>query len=531
MSTATFELPRRSGHLPAAALAAMLGVVAVSAVAIAYSPELAFAAALLLAFVVVSVVLPDIATLAVIGLLFMNVPSVAINHHGMPMMMGVVIPLVLALPLLAYVRQGQQILITPAFVAILVLLLVMLLSTLASSHQDVALERVTSFLYEGVILYFLVSNVVRKPEVLRAALWVVLLSGAALALVTAFQEVTQNYYRPFGGFGLVDPSFYLGRSEIPRASGPLGDPNYYGQILLISAAIGLIFIWRERTRALRILAFLATAVITYAIVQTDSRGTGLALGLLVVIMGYLRYFRASQIGTIVLCIGVLLVAMPEYRDRLASVSSVGSATQEAGSDPEADISTSGRAGEMVAAFHVFRDHPTIGVGPAVFPLYYQDYAQRNGLQTHGTEMSGERRGEEATRQAHNMILSIAAELGFPGLIAFCVLMGIVIQRLRRTRIHALAGGRREQADLATALLLAVLAYLITGLFLTLAFERYFWLLLGLAGAVTTLLPAREKPAADSVPHWMPASLMTEATLAASSEWWRRGDRGAPRSSA
>src|SRR5918999_4641573 len=120
MSTATFELPRRSGHLPAVSLAAMLGVVAVSAVAIAYSPELAFAAALLLAFVVVSVVLPDIATLAVIGLLFMNVPSVAINHHGMPMMMGVVIPLVLALPLLPYVRQGQQILITPAFVAILV---------------------------------------------------------------------------------------------------------------------------------------------------------------------------------------------------------------------------------------------------------------------------------------------------------------------------------------------------------------------------------------------------------------------------
>jgi hypothetical protein len=36
--------------------------------------------------------------------------------------------------------------------------------------------------------------------------------------------------------------------------------------------------------------------------------------------------------------------------------------------------------------------------------------------------------------------------------------------------------------MADALFLALLAYLVAGLFLSLAFERYFWLLLALAGA-------------------------------------------------
>ena len=50
-------------------------------------------------------------------------------------------------------------------------------------------------------------------------------------------------------------------------------------------------------------------------------------------------------------------------------------------------------------------------------------------------------------------------------------------------------GRRRGVGsaLATALLLALSAYLLTGMFLSLAYERYFWLLLGLAGAASFVL--------------------------------------------
>jgi len=105
------------------------------------------------------------------------------------------------------------------------------------------------------------------------------------------------------------------------------------------------------------------------------------------------------------------------------------------------------------------------------------------------------------RQAHNLYAGMAAETGLPGLIFF---MGIFISTL-----IALARVRRrcaviapQHAAMATAFLLAIVAYLTTGVFLHLAYERYLWILLALAASAAYVgqqVPVPERdPARRSV---------------------------------
>lgn len=477
-------------NLPLAA--AVVTLAAVTGGLVAARPTLIVPVGLALAVIAAALVSTEIATLAVLFLLFLNVPGVVVGN-GAPLVVAAAVPLVLGIPLAAALRRGERIVITPTFVAMLALLLVAVGSSLTSRYSDVAFDSVQAFLLEGVLLYFLISNVVRTPAMLRRALWALLAAGVCLALVSILQAATQTHYSDYGGFAKPDPSFLIGKSA-PRATGPLGDPNYYGQLLIVVAAIGLVFTWRGRTALQRLLAGAATATTAYAIALTYSRGAALALVALLALMAAMRYFKAWHILAMVLAVGALLVALPAYADRVATLSNLTSAAGETGSDPAADESAQGRSTELRAAIGVFLDHPVLGVGPSVFPLYYRDYAQRAGGYVHDSTPTGPKKGQEATREAHNIIVGKAADLGIAGMVAFLAVLALTIGALIRVRAANLRFGRRDCADLAVALLLAVIGYLLTGAFLSLAYETYFWLLLGLAGAATSIALRAPQPA-------------------------------------
>jgi putative inorganic carbon (hco3(-)) transporter len=469
-------------HLPLAA--AVVTVAAVTGALVAAAPTLIVPAGVGLAVIAASLVSAEIATLAVLFLLFLNVPGVAVGN-GAPLVVAAAVPLVLGIPLLAALRRGERIVFTPTFVCMLVLLLIAVASSLTSTYADVALENVRTFLFEGVLLYFLVSNVIRTPAMLTRAMWALIAGGACLALVTILQAATNTTYTDYGGFAKPDPSFLIGKSAA-RATGPLGDPNYFGQILIVAAAIGLVLTWRGRTALQRLLAGAATAVTAYAIALTYSRGTAVALLVLLIIMAAMRYFRAWQVLAMVAAVAMLLVAVPSYADRVATLSNLTSANTATGSDPAADESAQGRSTELKAGVAAFADHPLLGVGPGVFPLHYREYAERVGGYLHDATPAGPDKGLEAKREAHNILVAQAADTGLPGLLTFCTLVGLTLAGLIRVRAANLRSGRHDCADLATALLLALLGYLLTGMFLTLAYETYFWMLLGLAGAATSV---------------------------------------------
>jgi O-antigen ligase len=297
--------------------------------------------------------------------------------------------------------------------------------------------------------------------------------------------VTGTFDRPYGGFALVPVEFLRGVETGARLSGPLGDPNYYAQILLPLIPIGLIALGGGERRHRRLVAA-ATLLILAGLVLTYSRGGALALVVMFCIAVAARRVRASQVVLVVLAAAIAIAVVPDYRERITSIgSSFKGATAEEGSSQAADQAVRGRTGEMAAAGLVFLDHPVLGVGPGVFPSYYQEYIARLGLEAHGSIRTGAKRGEEARREAHNLFLGIAADLGLAGLAVFLAIIATAFAGLARARRRC-AEENPKLAAIATGLLIALAGYVIAGLFLSLAFERYFWLLIGLCGVVIQL---------------------------------------------
>jgi O-antigen ligase len=449
------------------------------------SPLLAFAGVLAVFCAVVAIVRQDLVVLVVVFLIYSDAAVVAIESQGLPFALAAAVPLLLAVPLAYQFLRGQRIFIDPLCVALVALLLAMAESGLLARDAGAALDGIKTFALQGVLLYILMLNVLRSQATLRLALWSVLAAGAFLAAVTVFQYVTKTFEHPYLGFSALDIAYFTGQSSHPRASGPVADPNYYAQLLMPALAFGVLAVLRERRARLRLLGGAMAVTILFAITLTGSRGGAIALVAMFGVMIALRFFKPGQLVAALAVGAVALALNPSYVERLTGTSLSGIAAPS-GSSVAADSAARARLTENLAAAQVFADHPLFGVGPGGFPFYYQEYAGRIGIEVHNRERGGRDAGQAPQRAAHNIALGLAADLGVAGLGLFGVVVWIAFAGLLRARRHWLSQRRPDLADVAGALVVALTGYLVAGVFLSLAFERYLWLLLSMAGAAIAL---------------------------------------------
>jgi O-antigen ligase len=175
---------------------------------------------------------------------------------------------------------------------------------------------------------------------------------------------------------------------------------------------------------------------------------------------------------VLLVLALIVVSFPQYFERITSlVAGFGSEAPAS----EVDNSLLSRATESLAAALVMVDHPVIGVGPGMFPVYYEEYANVVGLLVRN----------DAERQAHNLYLGLGAEVGIPGLIVFLIIGFLTMRMLLRARRASLLR-RPDLERLATPYLLALFTYYVTGMFLHLSFGRFYWLMLAVAGAAAII---------------------------------------------
>jgi O-antigen ligase len=149
-----------------------------------------------------------------------------------------------------------------------------------------------------------------------------------------------------------------------------------------------------------------------------------------------------------------------------------------------DTSLRGRATEMLAALRVFLAHPVLGVGPGQYKPFYAEKYQSDPQ--FAFKHIPEARG------AHNLYLQMAAETGIIGLAVFMAIVLLILHRLWQVRCHWVHRDP-ESANLATALFLGLMAYLVHSMFAHLAYERYFFLFLALAGAAVQICRAETSP--------------------------------------
>jgi putative inorganic carbon (HCO3(-)) transporter len=435
---------------------------------------------------------PDTATLVVIAILYSNAAAIAVQRYDVPYFAGAAFPLLLVVPFAYHiVIRRQPIVIAVGLPWMLGFFIVMILGTVAgmAADPDKALESLVTFVVEGLLIYFVTTNVVRSLGDLYKAVWTLLLVGAVIGALSVHQQATEAFDNDYGGFAKVSEATIATGSPVedtgqPRLAGPIGEKNRYAQVLVVLIPLALLLAWTTRRRSLRILAVVAAALIAAGAVLTFSRGAALGFAITLVLMTFLRYIRPSQLVAVAVGIAALFTIQPTYLERLLTIEALGGATGNAGAALVEDDSFRKRANETIAALLVFADHPLLGVGRGLFPSYYGDYADEVGIIS-----------DLEARQAHNLYAGIAAETGLPGLICFMGIFGSTLFALARVRRRT-RDVAPQHAAMATGFFLAVVAYMTTGLFLHLAYERYLWILLALAASAAYIgqqvpVPERE----------------------------------------
>ena len=458
---------------------AVIGAVAVDRPIIA----VAGLAAMLLGLA--SAIRPEVATLIVVFLLYSNAAVIAVTRFGAPVFVGAVVPMILVVPLgYELLIKRNRIVITPAFPWVVGFLLVQILGVLFARDMSDAMNGLTTFLLEGVGLYLLVVNVVRTPAAMRNVIWTLLAVGAFLGGLSVYQALTGTYANDYLGFAQSDATNDLGIvvKGLARLAGPIGEKNRYAQIMLMLVPLALFQAWTEKRRVLKIAAYVVAVLVSGAVILTFSRGAAVGFALVIVIMTVLRYIKPIQLFAVLLLAVSLLIAVPQYADRLTSLSAIVDTVASGGDTTnQADNSITSRATENLAALAVFSDHPLIGVGPGEFSAFYRQYANDVAINVKAED-----------RQAHNLYLATAAETGILGLICLMAVLLVTLWELAKARRKWL-GRRTDLANMATAFSLSVVTYMTTGIFLHLSYARYFWLIMALAGAAAVIALAEPDP--------------------------------------
>jgi hypothetical protein len=426
------------------------------------------------------------ATSLALFLLYTNLPVVAIQRSMLPGAVSYVVPALLAAAVVHQtVIRRRALVLDRTLLGMTAFLAVLLLSSFAAEGQPMAVSRIGVFLGEGVLIYFLVRNAVRTLPEVRVAVVAILAAASLLAGLAMVQAVTGDYEQEFMGLAQRSLELSDGQPAVPgeeigledRARGPVDEPNRFAQILLVAAPLALVFGLNALRRRTALIAWACVGLLMAAVLLTYSRGALLTIVVLGVVAVPLRLVRPGRlIGALALGGLVTVALIPGLTNRVASIAGVAGLFGESTVEPDGPIR--GRTTEMLAALAAYNDHPVLGVGPGQYAAYHSVRYQAL------PEISI--RDIPIPRRAHSLYLEVAAETGTVGLVVFMAIPLLLLADLGRLR-RSLFLRRPDLARLAAGFTLVLLAYLGTGVFLHLAFERYYWVMVALTASVVGML--------------------------------------------
>jgi hypothetical protein len=457
-------------------LLALPGAVAIGLL-MANEPLLATGVLLSIPLLLALIKWPDAATLLIVFYIYTNAGPVLMNFHGVPPYISQGLPVILFIPLIWYILlRRETLIITPVFYVLLMLLVVYILGAAFSSDIGLTTRKLLDYVFEGILLYVVLTNVIRTPLMLKRAVWALLIAGALIGGLSLYQQVTGTFDNDYGGFAQVAGSFGTGEENLQgeieqsRLMGSIGEQNRYAQNMLMLVPLGLFQLWIYRSTGKRILAIILTGLIVIGGALAFSRGAAVGFVIMILIFVLLRYIKFYQFLLLVLGAVLVLWMFPQYTVRLQSLTVLSDAASSDGnvSLAGADGAIRGRATDILAALLIFKDHPLVGVGPDMVRYYTQDYSRDVGF-----------RYLTNNPQAHSLFPGIAAESGILGLICFLLILYIPLRDLVRARNRWLVS-HPNLSYLATAFFQVLISYIVTGLFLHMAYMRFFFLMLALA---------------------------------------------------
>lgn len=422
---------------------------------------------------------PELGLLLLVALIYTNASEPAIQALNIPsplQLLALGTAAATAARLLSRAEgSGRRLILDPLLVPLALYAIVIFGSSLEANDVGLADAGLAEFL-RGLLIFLIVTNLATSRPILRHVIWALVLSGAFLGSISLYQVLTGSYGQDFGGFGRVKVAEVISQSRDPRIAGPLGDPNFYGQILVMLVPLALYRLWDEHSPTRKLVAGFALAVILGAAVFTFSRGGAVALAVVVPLALLHRKIQAKYILLILLAVAPLSLVVPErYSDRLSTLAQLAPASNEAVLSNE-DSSFRDRKLLMTVALRMFSDHPLLGVGVGNYSEHFDEYADHIGTTVSSKEKFGR------VRYPHNLYLQIAAETGLAGLLAFAAIIAATLFSLRSAYRSFTRAGATGSADIVVSLALALTAFLATSLFLHDSYIRYLWLLVAISAA-------------------------------------------------
>lgn len=374
--------------------------------------------------------------------------------------------------------------------------------TMLKREHAARLLRSTTGAWLGVFVFMVVVSVPTSlwkylsVQFLTQGLWkylVLFVTVGTAAVDRRARRIVLNAYTVGAAIVAARILSGAGGSVVGRAyAGSTFDPNESALMLLV--ALPLAVNLGMMKGKYRYAWWVAAVLVLGAIVKTGSRGG--FIGLCAIALWYLARTPGRRKPLAIAAVGVGAViftaaAGPEQRERLFSVFNL--------KEDYNYTSREGRKEVWKRGFGYMLKNPVLGVGVACFPV------AEGVLSGKEDEGFGVKYGA-----AHNSFIQVGAELGVLGLIAFT---GMLAGAFHGTRRGARGGRRRRGLDphadedrlLAIAIEGGLVAFVVTGFFLSFAYQMvtFFLLAVGAAAGVSDrlammslgLVPARANGAA------------------------------------
>lgn len=417
-----------------------------------------------------------------VALVYSDISEVFVAHGGFSVLQFAIVA---AAALIWFYRDALQpwrIALQPLTLTLGFYAAIIFVSTVWADDLWAADESVVKAI-KNLLLYFVIAALASSWQALRRGLVAMVVTAAILAFVSVAQIGTGREFGELGGLATVAYGTIYEESADARAAGPLGDANFYGQILVLVLPLAAAIAWTSDRRRWKLVWLAAGFVVAGGVLATYSRGAMLGMAIMTALALWALHVPLTRValGTAIMIVALILA--PGNVGRRFMTIEMLFPKEEAYTPPEASFER--RKLVTATAARMWDDNLLTGVGTGNYQTFFDRYSNVAGSTAEHFYRAGD------SQNAHSLYLEIGAETGLLGLTGFATIIFVAYGQLRRARRDLRTRGD-PNAHLALALMIATAGYLITSMFLHGGFQRYFFMLLAFVAAVSRL--ASEEPA-------------------------------------
>jgi putative inorganic carbon (hco3(-)) transporter len=428
---------------------------------------------------VIMVVRPAFGTIVLVAFIYLNFSDVLEVSFGIPRINQIMVALIfIGVIGTRFVIRREPIILRSTEFALILYGIVLVISGMLSPFPDAAFAYVIDYAKDIAIVIILIQ-VSDSEAVWKNVQWVVIFSAAFLASLSAYHIFTGDTSNTFFGLANAPSHQIVGSFDNTRPTGPLVDPNFYAQILIMVLPLAIYRFFHSKTNFIKGVALICAALIAMAIIFTYSRSAFIMMAgvmVLIIIQQKLNLFKVVGISIILFTLA-LPILPPGFLDRIATLGG----GDDRASTGQQEMSFAGRFSQAIVALNMFLDRPIFGVGYANYERLYQDYSRQVGL---------DQRTEH--RQAHSIYLEVISEMGIIGMLIFGAKYYLIFKSMYNAREKFKLMNRSDLSQWVWGLQFGLTAYLMTSIFLHDGYVRYLYLSIAMALSASAVADAMYK---------------------------------------